>query len=36
MQVESLSSRDYLPVLFVSTVLLNSSQLANHVVENEQ
>jgi len=34
--LESLSSRSYLPVLLVSIFLLNSSQLANHAVENEQ
>ena len=34
--LESLSSRNYLSVLLVSIVLLNSSQLANHAVENKQ
>jgi len=34
--LESLSSRNYLPFLLVSTVSLNSPQLANHVSENEQ
>ena len=34
--LESLSSGNYLPVLLVSIFLLNSSQLANHAVENEQ
>jgi len=34
--LESLSSRNYLSVLLVSIFLLNSSQLANHAVENKQ
>jgi len=33
--LKSLSSRNYLPVLLVS-IFVNSSQLANHVVENKQ
>jgi len=33
--LDPLTSRNYLPVLLVSIVLLNSSQLANHVVEDE-
>ena len=34
--LESLSSRNYLPVLLVSIISLSSPQLADYVMENEQ